>query len=109
MAKEPMVRMPPRREKPAPDPDAEEAFVRAATSAPRSAKKQPKKRGRPASEVPRTRVVAMLPDTLVQQIEMVIRKNKQTKAGLIELAVSRYVAEELGQPKRRGGGAKDAL
>jgi hypothetical protein len=109
MAKAPLVRMPPQREKPAPDPDAEARFVAGATSLPRPEKKEPKRRGRPPGEIPRTRVVAMLPNTLVQQIELVIRKNKQTKAGLIELAVNRYVAEELGLPKRKPGTAKDVL
>jgi hypothetical protein len=103
MAKAPLVRMPPRREKPAPYPDAEARFVAGATSLPRPEKKEPKRRGRPPGEIPRTRVVAMLPDTLVQQIELVVRRTKRTKAGIIELAVARYVAEELGSPKRKGG------
>jgi hypothetical protein len=109
MAKEPMVRMPPRREKPAPDLDAETkaaAYVAGASVGTTPEKRTVRKRGRPPRPQRLVQFTLALPDTLMQQVVLLAEQTRQPKRIVIEEAVAIYVAEKLGGGSRKKASAK---
>jgi hypothetical protein len=78
-----------------------EAFTNAASVGPAPEVKKGGKPGRPPRPQKLVHFTMALPDTLMQQVTYVAQQTGLPKRAVIEQAVKRYMAQEVGKAKRR--------